>query len=129
VSTPVTLVRLLGAYALIPLRWEFIAAGGQGSSISPPMANLYFHGIDRRGYYLHMFFFCLGAALWYSLLLASGAVPKALAIWGVAAIGLLTIPMFMMLYDRQLKSPMFLGIAYLPCEKVLGIWLLVKGFQ
>ena len=76
-----------------------------------------------------MFFFSLGAALWYSLLLVSGVVPKALAIWGLAAVLLLAIPIIIGLYDRDLKSLLFLGIVYLPYEVVLGIWLIVKGFQ
>jgi hypothetical protein len=122
-------VSKLGAYALIPLSREFIQSGAHETSIFTSQADFLYHGIDRRGYDLHMFFFCLGAALWYSLMLASGVVPKALAIWGVAAIFLLAIPMIMTLYDRDLQSLLFLGIAYLPYEVILGVWLLVKGFQ
>jgi hypothetical protein len=122
-------VSRLGAYALIPLSREFTQAGAQGSSTYSTLADTLYIGIDRRGYDLHMLFFCLGGSLWYYLLLVSGAVPQALAIWGLAAIILLTIPVLMVLYDNALNSLMFLGIFYLPFEVVLGIWLLVRGFQ
>lgn len=122
-------VSKLGAYGLIPLSRAFIEAEEQALSAYEAMANTLYQDIDRGGYDLHMFFFCLGGALWYSLLLASGVVPKALAIWGVAAICLLAIPMIMTLYDRNLDRLLFLGIFYLPYEVVLGIWLLVNGFQ
>ena len=122
-------VSKLGTYALIPLSREFAEAEAQSTSTFSTLANMLYHGFDRRGYDLHMLFFCLGGSLWYYLLLVSGAVPQALAIWGLAAILLLTIPVLMVLYNRDLNSLLFLGIFYLPFEVVLGIWLLVFGFQ
>lgn len=122
-------VSKLGAYALVPLSREFVAGGAQPSSAISSIADMLYYGIDRRGYDLHMFFFCLGGALWYYLLLVSRIVPTALAVWGLVAVVLLAIPVMMILYDRDLKTLLFLGIAYAPYELVLGVWLLLTGLN
>jgi hypothetical protein len=122
-------VSKIGALALIPLSREFVAAGAPEASPFQTLADFLFHGVDRRGYDIHMLFFCLGGILWYYLLVSSRAIPLALSVWGLAAVGLLTIPVLLVLYDRDLTSLMALGIFYAPYELVLGIWLMVKGFN
>ena len=76
-----------------------------------------------------MLFFCLGGILWYYMLYSSRVIPRALSIWGLAAICLVSIPVVLMLYDRDLTQAMILGLPYAPYELVLGIWLMVKGFS
>jgi hypothetical protein len=76
-----------------------------------------------------MLFFCFGGILWYYLLYASRAVPRALSIWGLVAICLLTIPALVVLYNREFRVVEILGLPYAPFELVLGIWLIVKGFD
>jgi len=72
----------------------------------------------------------LGGILWYSLFLKSGYIPQALSLWGLVAISLLLIPVLMQLYARNSTHPvMAVGILYLPFELVLGLWLIVKGFN
>ena len=122
-------VSKLGAYALIPLSQEFVAAGTPETSHFQTLGEFLYSGVDRRGYDIHMLFFCLGGILWYSLLYRSGSIPQVLSIWGFVAVCLLTIPVFIVLYDRNLTALMVLGLPYLPFELVLGIWLLVKGFK
>lgn len=122
-------VSKIGTYALIPLSQEFVQAGTPESSYYQTLGDFLYYGVDRRGYDIHMLFFCLGAILWYYLLYISRYIPPALALWGLIAICLLTIPILMQLYDRDLTQLMILGLLYLPFEIVLGIWLIVKGFN
>jgi hypothetical protein len=122
-------VSKLGALALIPVSQEFVEAGAPEPSHLQTLGEFLYYGVDRRGYDIHMLFFCLGGVLWYSLLYASRAVPRGLAIWGVVAIGLLTIPTLLALYDRDLTFAMILGLPYAPYELVLGLWLVLKGFH
>jgi hypothetical protein len=63
------------------------------------------------------------------VLLSSGAIPRALSIWGLVAVSLLIIPTVLQLYDRNLTAVMVLGLPYAPYEVVLGLWLVVKGFS
>jgi hypothetical protein len=122
-------VSKIGAYGLIPASQAFVEAGTPEASHHQALGDFLYTGVDRRGYDIHMLFFCLGGILWYYLLFASRAVPRALSVWGLVAVGLLTIPTLLVLYDRNLTFALVLGLPYAPYELVLGIWLIVKGFS
>jgi hypothetical protein len=121
-------VSKIGAYGLIPLSQEFVAAGAPESSYFQTLGDFLYYGVDRRGYDIHMLFFCLGGILWYYLLYISNYVPQALALWGLIAVCLLFIPMLFQLYDRNfLPTAGILALPYLPFEVVLGLWLILRG--
>lgn len=120
----------VGGFALIPLSQEFVEAGAPESSYFQTLGDFLYYGVDRQGYQIHNMFFCLGGILWYSLFLKSGYIPQALSLWGLVAVSLLLIPVLMQLYARNSTHPvMAVGILYLPFELVLGLWLIVKGFN
>jgi hypothetical protein len=121
-------VSKLGIFSLIPLSQQFIAAGSPDNSFYQTLGDFLYSGLDRRGYDIHMLFFCCGAILWYYLLYVSMSIPRALSIWGLAAACLILIPTVLVLYDRKLEGFQILGLAYAPYELVLGFWLLIKGF-
>ena len=118
----------IGAYGLIPLSQEFVAAGAPESSYFQTMGDFLYNGVDRKGYDIHMLFFCLGGILWYYLIYVSGLIPSILSIWGLVAISLLTIPVLLALLGRDVLPATILALLYAPFELVLGIWLIVKGF-
>jgi len=123
-------VSKIGAYSLIPLGQEFVNAGAPESSYYQTLGNFLYYGVDRRGYDIHMLFFCFGAILWYYLLYISNVIPRALSLWGLVAVCLLTIPILLELFERDLfPAAGILALPYLPFELVLGIWLIVKGFN
>jgi hypothetical protein len=130
VAEAITLaVSKIGAYALIPVSQELVEAGAPEPSYLQTLGEFLYHGVDRLGYQIHMLFFCLGGILWYYMLYSSRVIPRALSIWGLAAVCLLSIPVLLMLYDRSLTQAMILGLPYAPYELVLGIWLMVRGFS
>jgi hypothetical protein len=124
-------VSKIGAYALIPLSQKFVEAGAPESSYFQTLGDFLYYGVDRQGYDIHMLFFCLGGILWYYLLYISRCIPRVLSVWGLVAICLLTIPVLWVLYDRNsdFTPVMILGLPYAPYELVLGVWLIVKGFN
>ena len=123
-------VSKIGAYSLIPLGQEFVNAGAPESSYYQTLGNFLYYGVDRRGYDIHMLFFSLGAILWYYLLYISNVIPRALSLWGLVAVCLLTIPILLELFERDLfPAAGILALPYLPFELVLGIWLIIKGFN
>ena len=73
-------VSKIGGYALIPLSQEFITAGSPDSSYFQTLGDFLYHGVDRRGYDIHMLFFCLGGILWYYLLYISNSIPRTLSV-------------------------------------------------
>ena len=123
-------VSKIGAYALIPLSQEFVEAGAPEPSYFQTLGDFLYHGVDRQGDRIHNLFFCLGGILWYYLFLESGYIPQALSIWGLAGVSLLLVPVLLQLNDRDFAHPvMVVGLLYVPFELVLGVWLIVKGFN
>jgi hypothetical protein len=120
----------IGAYGLLPLSQEFVAAGAPEASTYQTLGRFLYNGVDRQGYDIHMWFFCLGGILWYYLLYVSRYVPAALSLWGLVAVCLISIYILLILYDRNLfPAAGILALPYLPFEVFLGIWLMVKGFN
>jgi hypothetical protein len=120
-------VSKIGAYGLMPLSQEFVEAGAPEPSYFQSLGDFLYHGLDRLAYDIHMLFFCLGGILWYYLLYSSRLVPRPLALWGLVAVCLLTVPTLLVLYKRGPTPLMVLGLPYAPFELVLGVWLIVKG--
>lgn len=88
-----------------------------------------------RDYLNHLFMIlalCAGNAAFYTLLLKSGLVPRWLSLWGMAG-ALLSVTASLLFLSEQmsiiswpylaLNAPMAIQ------ELVLGLWLLVKGFD
>jgi hypothetical protein len=122
-------VSKFGAYGLIPLSQEFVAAGAPESSYFQTLGDFLYNGVDRKGYDIHMLFFCMGGILWYYLLYLSGYVPPILSLWGLVAVWMLSIPVLLALLGRDFLPATILALPYAPFELVLGIWLTVKGFN
>jgi len=120
-------VSKIGGYGLIPLSQRFVEAGAPEPSYFTALGDFLYHGLDRLGYDIHMLFFCFGGILWYYLLYSSRLVPRPVAIWGLVAVCLLTVPVLLVLYRRGPTPLMVLGLPYAPFELVLGLWLIVKG--
>jgi len=122
-------VSKIGAYALIPLSRNFVAAGSPEASHFQTLGDFLYHSVDRRGYDIHMLFFCAGGIIWYYLLYLSRIIPAGVSLWGLVAICLLTIPTLLTLFDLDFLPAMILGLPYAPFELVLGTWLIVKSFN
>lgn len=122
-------VSKIGAYGLISLSQEFVAAGAPESSYFQTLGDFLYTSVDRKGYDIHMLFFCVGGILWYSLLYLSGSVPQALSIWGIVAACLISIPVLLALVDVEFLPAGILALPYAPYELVLGVWLIIKGFN
>ena len=130
-SAITTAVGQIGANALIPLSQKFVEAGAPEPSYFQTLGDFLYYGVDRRGYEIHILFNVLGFLLVNYLLYISGYIPRALSIWGLAAVFLALIPALLQLYDRDFfSSPaVLLTLPYIPYELFLGGWLLFKGFN
>jgi hypothetical protein len=123
-------VSKIGAYSLIPLSQEFVAAGAPEPSYFKTLGDFLYSGVDRLGYDIHLLFFALGGILWYYLFYVSNYIPRALSIWGLVAVCLFTIYILLTLYDRDFPPAVgILALPYLPFELFLGLWLIFKGFN
>jgi len=122
-------VSKIGAYGLISLSQEFVAAGAPESTYFQSLGDFLYNSVDQKGYDIHMLFFCVGAILWYSLLHVSGFVPPLISIWGIVAVCLISIPVLLSLIGIDFLPAGILALPYAPYELVLGVWLIFKGFN
>ncbi len=123
-------VSKIGVFALLPLSQEFVEAGAPEPSYFQTLGDFLYYGVYTQGSHILNLFFCLGGILWYYLVFKSGYIPQALSLWGLLSVSLLLIPVLLLVYDRDFTHPvMAVGLLYLPFELVLGVWLIVKGFN
>jgi hypothetical protein len=105
----------IGSNALIPVSQKFVEAGAPEPSYFQTLGDFLYNGVDRRGWDIHMLFTSLGLILVNYLFYSSGYIPRALSIWGLAAICLLLIPTLLALYDRDfLPAAQILALPYAP---------------
>lgn len=78
-------------------------------------------------YSLHMVPFCIGATLFYLLLLRSGIVPRWLGWWGFLA--LIPVSVGTLLGIVGVPVPFAVMLPYAPFELVAGVWLCIRGLQ
>jgi hypothetical protein len=121
-------VSRLPAFSLLSLGQEFAKAGAPDAAYFQVLGAV-LYGTAEFGYTLHMVFFCVGALLWYSLLYRSRVIPRLLSIWGLVAIGLLSVNILLLLVEPATGNIWVLLAPYVPFELVLGVWLIVKGFN
>jgi len=108
-------VSKIGTNALIPLSQEFVEAGTPETSYFQTLGDFLYNGVDKRGYEIYGLFMSLGFLLANYLLYISRSIPRAISIWGIAALLLSLIPAVLTLYDREFQpSFMILNFLYAP---------------
>jgi hypothetical protein len=113
------------AFSLLRMSQEYVAAGQP--AILETMANVALESMDFVGFTLHMLAFCPGAILFYYLLYKSGAVPRALSLWGLITVIPLLVATVLGIFEVEV--PFVVALPYVPFEFVIGVWILVKGTQ
>ena len=113
----------MDAFALLRLSEEYTPTGRPADLVF--MGQVAYDAMDFVGNTLHMLAFCVGAILFYTLLVRSTVVPKWLSLWGLVA----TFPMLVGTVAQILgyAVPFVVYLPYVPFELVIGIWILAKG--
>jgi len=78
---------------------------------------------------IHIYFFIIGALLFYILLYRTQVVPRFISIWGVIATVVLFIVTMVKLVGVNIEVLNLLVIPIVLNEIFLAIWLIVKGFN
>lgn len=89
------------------------------------MASYSYRSMDFVGNTLHMLAFCVGAIMFYYLLIKSGKIPKWIAYWGLISLIPLLIGTVTQIFSFTI--PFIFYIPYAPFELFIGIWIIVKG--
>ena len=115
-------VKMLLLFALLVISRQFVAAGS--SLPLEPNATVIYEVMSYASKILN-FAFCLGGTIFYALLYTSRVVARPMSLWGLASVQGVFIGVLLGLFGKQF--PVYLAVAYIPFELVIGIYLIVKG--
>lgn len=113
-----------GAFALIPLAEAFAGAAPDAAAGHVATADALWAVADA-GFAIHLFFYLLGALLWFGLFYRSRVLPRAIAVWGLVAESVALVASVADLAGVAVSMAFFAHLALL--ELVVGLWLLVRG--
>lgn len=118
-------ISTVGALALVPLGQGFVEAGAPAASFHQTLGDFLYQGVSQTAYTIHMFFYCAGGLVWYSLFYRSRYIPRGISLFGIAAVVLASVGIVAELFGAEV--PLALYLPLLPFELLIGTWLLVKG--
>ena len=117
----------LGVLALLPLSLDFVQAGAPVHAYYQTLGAFLYNGLYNNGITIHMWFYCIGGLLWYSLFYASKYIPRVISLWGLLAVSVGLIGIVFQLLGYDVSIFVFLPIA--PFEVTIGVWLMLRGIK
>jgi hypothetical protein len=118
-------ISTLGAFGLIPLSLDFVQAGAPANSFHLALGEFLYFGLAKFAYSLHMWFYCAGGLVWYSLFYQSRYIPRAISLFGVIVVLVGFVGVGLVFFGYTV--PIWVYIPMLPFELTIGFWLLLRG--
>jgi hypothetical protein len=120
----------LSPLKLLTLSEEFINANAPDPAAFQTMGSLL---IAERHWAFQALgiVFAVSALMFYTMLYRSKLIPRALSVWGLIGAALVLVNVMVVASGPRLGSELglFLGLPMLLNELVLGLWLIVRGFN
>jgi hypothetical protein len=126
IEAALMVVSRLGALQLASLA-DAVAHGSGDPMASQVLGQTIYEGVVRNALSIHMLFYCTGGLLWYGLFYRSGYLPRAIPVFGLAAVVLALGGTILQLLGVAVPLVVFLPL--LPFELLIGGWLLVRGIE
>ncbi|AKM83221.1 hypothetical protein A2422_00310 [Candidatus Woesebacteria bacterium RIFOXYC1_FULL_31_51] len=127
------IVGTLGLLSLLSLSQEYASAAPQAVSTFQVLGTLISAVRVWAGFVLGVIAFCLGAAMYYYVMYQSRLIPRWLSAWGLVGLALLFSMTLLIAFGERTLGPsgmqVLLAIPLALQEMVLGVWLIVKGFN
>ena len=117
---------------LITLSQQFVNAGAPVASYFQTLGVLVVSGYRWAINVVALLAFSIGCFLYYIIFYRTKLVPRWLSGWGVVASTLTILSALLAMFgliDRFSTAQVVLNLPILPQELVLGVWLIVKGFN
>ena len=129
IETAFYMVGLVCLLSLLTLGQQFTTAGAADRTPLQAIGNLLVSVRDHAAL-LAVFAFCLGAFMYYYLFFQSRLIPRWLSGFGIVAIILMMAACVLALFSgNRITSYIPLAAPIAVQEMVLGVWLIVKGFN
>ena len=121
---------VIGPLSLLILSQNDLQAGVLGAASVDAIGALAMAGRASIANLLIPVFFCMGAFLLYSAAYQARFLPRFLSVWGLVAMALvLTLNLVSLFFEFNLSVTMIFALPIILNEIVMGIWLIVKGFN
>ena len=120
-------VSTLGVLTLVVLSSEYVATGA-GSAALQSVGNVLYQFRDFQGP-VGSILFLIGATCLYISFYRTQLIPRWLTVWGL--IGVIPYMAYALLHFFHLDNGIgfYLQMVMFPQELVMGVWLIVKGFN
>jgi len=129
IETAFYMVALVSLMSLVTLGQQFMTAGVADRTLLQAIGDLLVKVREHAGL-LAVFAFCVGAFMYYYLFFQSRLIPRWLSGFGIVAIILMMVACVLALFSgNRITSYIPLAAPIAVQEMVLGVWLIVKGFN
>jgi hypothetical protein len=125
-------VGLVAGLLLVPLSWDFSAAGGGDAASAAVLAQSLKMTGDWTGYLGAQMVFSLSALVLNWAFLRYGLIPRWLAVWGLIGVPLMFASGLLVMFESLSSSASALNLLVVPLavqEMVMAVWLIVKGLR
>jgi hypothetical protein len=129
VEAALLVVAVVSPLLLIALSQAYLAAGAGEASTFQTFGTLFITARAHLSGLLLTVFFSLGALVLYYLLYRTKLVPRWLSVWGLIAVALVLTWNLLETFGISFNVGIIFGLPIILNEIVLGIWLIVKGFD
>ena len=125
------MVGVMCVLSLVTLSQEFVRAGTPDASYFQTLGDLLLAGYTiNHAVVPGVFAFSIGALMYYYIFYQSKLVPRWLSVWGLVGIILgIANGLYDMFATPNVTIAMLLDLVIFAQEMVLGVWLIVKGFN
>ncbi len=120
-------VTALGILTLTALGGEYVATGANSVALKS-MGNVMYQFLDLKTP-LSTIAFLIGAACLYISFFRTGLIPRWLTIWGLIGVVPYLANALLHFFHVETGTGMFLEIPLAIQELVMGLWLVIKGFN
>ena len=125
----ILVVAVVSPLVLIALSQTYLEAGAADATNFLTLGNLFLTARAHLSGLLLTLFFSLGALILYYLLYQTKLIPRWLSVWGLVAVVLVFTWNLLETFGVNLNVGILFGLPIILNEIVLGIWLIVKGFD
>ena len=121
------LISTLGVLTLVALGNEYVASGADSAALQS-MGNVVYQFLDLKSP-VGTIIFLIGATCLYLSFYRTRLIPRWLTVWGL--IGVVPYMAYALLYFFHMDPGIgfYLQMVLAPQELVMGVWLIVKGFN
>ncbi len=121
------LISTLGIMTLLVLGNEYVATGADSAALQS-MGNVLYQFLDLKAP-LGTIVFLIGATCLYISFFRTRLIPRWLTIWGLIGVVPYLANALLQFFHVEIGAGMYLEIPLAIQELVMGLWLIIKGFN